>query len=74
MQAQRLAQLLFNGMKGVQRCHRLLKDKAYVIAPNRAQPRLRRADQAFAAIAHLARYFGRIGQKRYSRKRSQRFA
>ncbi len=74
MQAKAFAQLLFDGVQRVQAGHRLLEDKADVIAAHPTQF-CRAGPHHFAAqIAHRPRHGGAFRQQTHGRQRRHRFA
>ncbi|MNT19318.1 hypothetical protein D3C72_1545740 [compost metagenome] len=67
VQAQGLADLVANGLHGVQCRHRLLKDHADAVAAHRAPPAVGLANQAVAVKQCAAAHLRRFGQQTHQR-------
>ena len=74
MQREALANLPLNRMQRVQAGHRLLEDKADVIAPHPAQISLRRADHLAAKVGDRPVHNRIVRQKPHGRQRRHRLA
>ena len=74
MHRKALTKLFFYCVQRVQRGHRLLKNKADIIAANALETRLRRANHLFASVKHRAARNGTFRQKIDSGQSGHRFA
>ena len=74
MQFNRLAQLLFDRMQRVERGHRLLENKADVIAAHLLQLGLGHADHLPALIGDRSADLGACAQQRHGAQRRDRFS
>ena len=74
MKLERLAKLLFDRMERIERGHRLLEDKADIIAPHAAKFLGRRAHHFRPVIGDRAAHSGVIPKKRHGRESRYRLA
>ena len=74
MQFDGFGQLLFKRMQRVQRCHRLLKDKADVIAPDLAQQCVGCPNHLLAFVGHRPANNSTIAQQGHRRQGRDRLA
>ncbi len=74
VQFEAFAQLLFQRVQRIQRCHRLLEDEADIVTPHLPQPLFIRADHLVPVICDAARNLGRAPKKRHRGQRGDRLA